>query len=44
MDFILHGVTKSGTQLSDFHFNFMSSMLDYSCVSSVVKQSASKDR
>ena len=46
MDFIVHGVTKSGTQLSDFHFHFhfMSSMLDYSCVSSVVKQSASKDR
>ena len=43
-DCIVHGVTKSGTQLSDFHFHFMSSMLDYSCVSSVVKQSASKDR
>ena len=44
MDFIVHGVAKSGTQLSDFHFHFMSSMLDYSCVSSVVEQSASKDR
>ena len=42
MDCIVHGVAKSGTQLSDFHF--MSSILNYSCVSSVAKQSASKDR